>query len=126
MGEGRVDLNVRLTFLCSFRFSMANDEIVAPASSWLGEEPLETESSFAVGGTGEVPFSSVGRAEDWEVVLPSTSGRVCSEHENHVFPMYEVVFKDMGFQLPFSNFQREVLRWTKLFLLKFIPILMLL
>jgi hypothetical protein len=25
-----------------------------------------------------------------------------------------VVFKDMGFRLPFSNFQREVLRWTKL------------
>jgi len=28
--------------------------------------------------------------------------------------MYEVVFKDMGFRLPFSDFQREVLRWTKL------------
>jgi hypothetical protein len=28
--------------------------------------------------------------------------------------MYEVVFKDIGFRLPFSNFQREVLRWTKL------------
>jgi hypothetical protein len=39
---------------------------------------------------------------------------VCSEYENYVFPMYEVVFKDMGFRLPFSNFQREVLRWTKL------------
>jgi len=39
---------------------------------------------------------------------------VCSEYENHVFTMYEVVFKDMGFRLPFSDFQREVLRWTKL------------
>jgi len=28
--------------------------------------------------------------------------------------MYEVVFKDMGFRHPFSDFQREVLRWTKL------------
>jgi len=28
--------------------------------------------------------------------------------------MYEVVFKDMGFRLPFSDFQREMLRWTKL------------
>ena len=34
--------------------------------------------------------------------------------ENHTFPMYEVVFKDMGFQLPFSDFQREMLCWTKL------------
>ena len=28
--------------------------------------------------------------------------------------MYEVVFKDMGFRLLFSDFQLEVLRWTKL------------
>ena len=28
--------------------------------------------------------------------------------------MYEVVFKDMGFRLPFSDFQQEMLRWTKL------------
>lgn len=101
-------------FPCSSRFSMANEEVSAPASSWLGEEPLKTESSFAIGGTGEIPFSSVGRFEDREVVLPSTFDRVCSEYENHIFPMYEVVFKDMGFQLPFSDFQRELLRWTKL------------
>ena len=69
---------------------------------------------FAEGGTGEIRFSAVGQAEDWEVVLPSTSDRVCSEYENHDFPMYEVGFKDMGFQLPFSGFQREVLCWTKL------------
>ncbi|RHN59984.1 hypothetical protein MtrunA17_Chr4g0020141 [Medicago truncatula] len=47
-------------------------------------------------------------------MLPSTSDRVCSEYENHVFPMYEVVFKDMSFRLPFSEFQREMLGWTKL------------
>jgi len=88
---------------------MANEEDVLPASSWLGEEPLQTESAFAEGGTREIPFSSVGRAKDWEVVLPSIFDRVCSEYENHVFPMYEV-----GFQLPFSYFQREVLYWTKL------------
>jgi hypothetical protein len=39
---------------------------------------------------------------------------VCSEYENYAFPMHEVVFKDMGFRLPFSDFQREMLRWTKL------------
>jgi len=93
---------------------MAEEEIAAPALTLLWEEPLETESSFALDGTGEIPFTSVGKIEDWEVVLPSTSDRVCSEYNNYVFPMYEVVFKDMGFQLPFSDCQREVLRWTKL------------
>ena len=93
---------------------MANEEATALVSSWLGEEPMETESVFVEGGTSEIPFSSVGRAEDWEVVLPSTYDRVCSEYENYVFSMYEMVFKDMGFWLPFSDFQREVFRWTKL------------
>jgi len=69
---------------------------------------------FSEGGIGEIPFSYVARSEDWEVVLPSTSDRVCSEYENHFFPMYEVVFKAMGFRLPFSDFQREVFCWTKL------------
>jgi hypothetical protein len=63
---------------------------------------------------GEAPFGTIREVGDWELVLPSTSDRVCSEYENYVFPMYEVVFKDMGFRHPFSNFQRDVLRWTKL------------
>ncbi|RHN40765.1 hypothetical protein MtrunA17_Chr8g0358361 [Medicago truncatula] len=99
---------------CSFRFSMVEEEIVVPALTWPGEDPLETESSFALDGTGEIPFTSVGKIEDLAVVVPSTSDRVCSEYDNHVFPVYEVVFEDMGFQLPFFDFQREALRWTKL------------
>jgi hypothetical protein len=101
-------------FPCFFRSFMANEGAVAPAASWLGEEPLETESVFAADGVGEVPFGTISGVEDWELILPSTSDRVCSEYENYVFPMYEVVFKDMGFRLPFSDFQREMLRWTKL------------
>jgi len=100
--------------LCFFRFSMANEETTAYASTWPGNKSLEIESVFSEGSTGEIPFSSIGRSEDWELLLPSTSNRVCSEYENHVFPMYEVVFKEMGFRLPFSDFQREVFRWTKL------------
>jgi hypothetical protein len=83
---------------------MANEGVAAPAASWLGEEPLEIESVFATDGVGEAPFDSIGAVGDWELVLPSTSNKVCSEYENYVFPMYEVVFKDMGFRLPFSNF----------------------
>jgi len=55
---------------------MAEEEIVAPPLSWLGDEPLDTKSSFALGGTGEITFSSISRIEDWEVVLPRTSDRV--------------------------------------------------
>ncbi|RHN41217.1 hypothetical protein MtrunA17_Chr8g0363711 [Medicago truncatula] len=93
---------------------MANEEVAAPESFKFGEEPQETESVFAGDGVGEIPFCSIGGVDDWELLLLSTSDRVYSEYGNHIFPMYEVVFKDMGFQLPFSEFQREVLRWTKL------------
>jgi len=114
MSEGRVDLNVGFTFSLPFQVSMANEESAAPASHWPGPEALETESVFAEEGTSEIPFDDVGRFEDWELLLPSTSDRVCMEYGDHVFPMYKVVFKDMGFRLPFSDFQKEVFRWTKL------------
>jgi len=52
---------------------MANEEAVAPISSWLGEEPLETESAFATNEVGEIPFGSIDEKEDWKLVLPSTS-----------------------------------------------------
>ncbi|RHN51030.1 hypothetical protein MtrunA17_Chr6g0463961 [Medicago truncatula] len=79
---------------------MENEEVVAPVSPWLGEEPLETELVFSNDGVGEIHFGSIGDMEDWELMLPRTSDRVCSEYENHAFPMDEV-------------FQREIIRWTK-------------
>ena len=93
---------------------MADEGVVVSVVMRPGEEPLETESVFAADGVNEAPFDLIGEGRDWELILPSTSDRVCSEYETYVFPMYEVVFKDIGFRLPFSNFQREVLRWTKL------------
>jgi len=83
-------------------------------NSWMGDEPLKTTSSFAPDRTAETPFCSIRRDEDLEVVIPSTSDIVCSQFPNYSFPMYEVVFKDVGFRLSFIDFQREVFRWTKL------------
>jgi hypothetical protein len=93
---------------------MANEGVAASVVMRPGEEPLETESVFAADGVNEAPFDLIGEGRDWELIMLSKSDRVCSEYENYAFPMYEVVFKDMGFRLPFSNFQREVLHWTKL------------
>jgi hypothetical protein len=75
---------------------VANEEVVAPATSWLGEEPLEMESTFATDGVGEIPFRPIGEVEDWELILPSTSDRVCSTYENYVFR-----FQRHGFPTPF-------------------------
>lgn len=78
MGEGRVDLIVGLTFPFAFSGYMANEEAAAPIFYLMGEEPLETDSSFALGGVGEIPFGLIGNSEDWKMVLPGTSDRVRS------------------------------------------------
>jgi hypothetical protein len=44
---------------------MADEGVVVPVASWLGEEPLETESIFAADGVGEIPFGTIGEVEDW-------------------------------------------------------------
>lgn len=86
---------------------MANEEASALEPSKFGEESLETKSVFANNCVGEIPFGPIGDAEDWELMLPSISDRVCSEYGNHAFLMDEVVFKYMGlsscFRLPVSK-----------------------
>ena len=113
MGKGTVDLNVGFTFSLALSGSHGERGSWRACLSLVGEKPLETESAFATNGVGEISFGSIDEKEDWELVLLSTSDRVCFEYENHSFPMYEVVFKDMGFRLPFSDFQWEMLCWTK-------------
>jgi hypothetical protein len=70
---------------------MENEEAAAPDFSWLGKEPLEMESVFTDDGVGEIPFGPIGNERDWELMLSSTSDRVCSGYEDHVFPMYDRV-----------------------------------
>ena len=81
---------------------------------WIGDEPLEAISSFASDGTGEVPFKKVGDSSDWEQLVPSTSDRICSRFSDHCIPMYEVVFKEMGFRFPFTKFERGIIQWLDL------------
>jgi hypothetical protein len=73
-------------------------------TSWIGDEPLEMVSAFASNGTKEVPFDFIGRNEDLEVVILSTSDRMCSHFPDYSFPMYEGDFKYISFRLSFSDF----------------------
>jgi len=66
MGEGRVDLNVGFTFSLALSGSPWWTRKLSRLSllGWW-EEPLETESSFAIGGVGGIPFGSIVEVEDW-------------------------------------------------------------
>ena len=46
--------------------------------------------------------------------VPSVSDRICTHYTQYRIPMYEVVFKDMGFRLPFTIFQKQIFRWLEL------------
>jgi len=109
IGEGRVDLAVGFPFFlpCLSGSPMAD-------KSWIADDPQKTISTFTMDGEAEIPFRTIGADADWVVDLPRTSDRVCSHFLHNSFTMYEVEFKDVGFHLPFSAFQHEVLRWTKL------------
>ncbi|MCI46581.1 hypothetical protein A2U01_0067822, partial [Trifolium medium] len=40
--------------------------------------------------------------------MPLAGKWICSKYDEDGFAMYEFVFKDPGFHLPFSNFTMEV------------------
>jgi hypothetical protein len=81
--------------------------------SWISGEILGAASPFAVDGDGVVPRCPIGRKEDWEILLPKNADRICSRFPRDRFPMYEAIFKEVGFRLPFSSFQISVLEWLE-------------
>lgn len=103
------------TFVSSFMPGKPNrNEAVLHDTSWIGREALEAISLFSSNGASEVPHLLVGREEDWEVNFPQVSYRICSKYPAHRIPMYEMVFKDMYFRLPFSPLFVAVLQWLEL------------
>ena len=119
MGEGKEDLDVKFILLSSpFRLGMAgnpnSNEAAVLDVCWVGNKPLEVILLFASNGAVKILDNSVGRKKDWEVNIPSTSYRIFSQYKGNWIPMYEVVFRDMGFRLPFSPFQTSVFQWTDL------------
>jgi len=82
--------------------------------SWVGKETLETVSLFSINGKTRIPRCFIGRREDWEMIPPTISDRVCSQFLVNRIPMYEAVFREMGFRLPFSPFHVGVFEWLEL------------
>jgi len=81
---------------------------------WVGKETLEAVSLFSTNGAARIPRCLIGRKEDWETTLPTTSNRICSRFSANRIPMYEAVFQEVGFRLPFSPFQVSVFKWMEL------------
>jgi len=78
------------------------------------KEPLGAISLFSSNGMAKTPHRLIGKREDWEVNLPNTSERIYSSFLANRIPMYEAVFQEVGFRLPFSSFQVSVFKWMEL------------
>lgn len=83
-------------------------------NEWIRDEPTISISAFALEGSAEIPFANMGPSENWEVVVPDISDCICSRYTKNCIPMYEVVFKELGFLLPFTRFVSQVFQWLEL------------
>jgi len=90
------------------------DSGAASDPSWVGKETLETVSLFSTDRAARIPRCLIGGREDWEMIPPTISDRICSQFLANHIPMYETVFREMGFRLPFSSFQVIVFEWLEL------------
>jgi hypothetical protein len=94
--------------------SSNKDSGVVHDDFWVGEEPLEAVSLFSTNGAAKIPRCLIERKEDWKINLPTISDRIYSRYSANRIPMYEAVFQEVGFRLPFSAFQVSVFEWMEL------------
>ncbi|CAJ2652552.1 unnamed protein product [Trifolium pratense] len=86
------------------------DTITDPELAWVAPEPRGIISTL----TAEDPrlYTIVEDVRNgpvnWETHLPEEGKRICSTFSEDGFAMYELAFKELGFKLPFSNFECEV------------------
>ncbi|GAU47764.1 hypothetical protein TSUD_193010 [Trifolium subterraneum] len=83
--------------------------------AWVADEPRTTISKFSLNG-GDGMFRTVQRspADDWKACIPNTNRRICSKFQWGSFPMYQIAFEQMGYRLPFSDFEVAVFRYLHL------------
>ncbi|GAU23327.1 hypothetical protein TSUD_237810 [Trifolium subterraneum] len=83
--------------------------------AWVADAPRTTISKFSLNG-GDGMFRTVQRspADDWKACIPNTNRRICSKFQWGSFPMYQIAFEQMGYKLPFSDFEVAVFRYLHL------------
>ena len=86
------------------------DTIDDPMLDWMGAEPRGIASAYCRRSWRAYTIvehggSQPGFQKFFIVMRPSIDARICSEFTEYGFPMYEIVFRDLGLKLPFSDFQ---------------------
>ena len=51
-----------------------------------------------------------GPREELSLYIPGKDKRICSRYDKRQIPMYDIVFRELGLRLPFSDFEVAVFR----------------
>ena len=95
------------------------DTVDDPALAWVGEEPRGIASIYSYSrrqdyNVVEHGGDQEGFQRNFTILRPTPNARICLEFEEDRYPMYVVVFKDLGLHLPFNDFQMGVLNHLNL------------
>ena len=77
------------------------DTIDDPALDWVDAEPQGIASTFCHPGRQAYTVVEYGGEHEgfqrkFKIMRPTPDARICSEFTQDAFPMYKVVFKDLG------------------------------
>jgi hypothetical protein len=96
------------------------DPMEDPKFDWVGPDPRGTV--LAITSTSPGVFTVLEEdpaVEKFTAYAPKSWRRVCSELKVLGCYMYEVVFKDLGLRLPFSQFEIKVFKHLNLATIRF-------
>ncbi|GAU51761.1 hypothetical protein TSUD_415500 [Trifolium subterraneum] len=111
----RPDIPARTIIVPSIRLLGESNNRHGDDYAWVADEPRTTISMFSLNG-GEGMFRTVQHSstDDWKACIPNTNRRICSKFQWGSFPMYQIAFEQMGYRLPFSDFEVAVFRYLHL------------
>ena len=81
--------------------------------AWVIEDPWDWVSYFFEHRDEvfiEVYAYDDGDPGEWFPWIPEKDSQICSKYDKRRIPMYDIIFREMGLRLPFSDFQVAVFR----------------
>ncbi|CAJ2635127.1 unnamed protein product [Trifolium pratense] len=86
------------------------DTITDPELAWVAPEPRGIASTIIANDPRfyTIVENNGAGPVNWEVHVPAVGERICSSYTEGGFTMYELAFRELGYRLPFNDFEAEV------------------
>ncbi|CAJ2644657.1 unnamed protein product [Trifolium pratense] len=86
------------------------DTIADPELAWVAPEPRGIASVLTANDSWlyTIVENNGAGPVNWEVHVPAEGEQICSPYTEGGFTMYELAFRELGYKLPFNDFEAEV------------------